>query len=116
MSLQSDIVTALAAVASGRVYPQIAPEGAAYPLVNYRIINKEPIVTIHGTVEATEYQVVFECWGATYSSALSTADAVRAAIVASSALDHSYIPEPGEEYDVAGDSFMEPVYFSFLVQ
>lgn len=116
MSLQSDLITALASVAGGRVYPQIAPEGATYPLVNYRILNKEPIVTIHGTVAATEYQVVFECWGTSYSSALSTADAVRTAIVASAALDHSYIAEPGEEYDGAADSFMEPVYFSFLVQ
>lgn len=113
MSLQSDLITALASVASGRVYPQIAPEGATYPLVNYRVINKEPIVTIDGVVHATDYQVVFECWGATYASALTTAAAVRTAIKAS-ALNYSSIAEPGEDYDATADSYMEPVYFGFL--
>lgn len=115
MSIHTDIVTALAAVASGRVYPQIAPEGAAYPLVNYRVLNKSPVATIHGAPLATEYQVVFECWGTTYSSALSTAESVRTAIEASG-LDYGYVDEPGEEYDASADSFMEPVYFSFLAQ
>jgi hypothetical protein len=40
---------------------------------------------------------------------------VRAAIVAS-ALDYSHVDEPGDEFDQAGDAFMEPVYFSFLDQ
>ena len=113
MSLQSDIVTALAAVASGRVYPQIAPEGATYPLVNYRVINKTPLLSASNVTLATQYQVVFECWGATYASALSTAAAVRSAIAAT-ALNFYAIDEPGEEYEAAADSFMEPVYFGFL--
>jgi hypothetical protein len=113
MSIQSDIVTALSGVAGGRIYPQIAPEGAAYPLVNYRIINKSPIVTIDGVVHATDYQVVFECWAKNYASALTVADSVRAAIHASG-LDFSVIDEPGEDYEPQTDSFMEPVYFEFL--
>lgn len=115
MSIHTDIVAALAAVAGGRIYPQIAPAEATYPLVNYRVLNKSPVATIHGTVLATDYQIVFECWGKTYASALATAAAVRAAIVAS-ALDYSHVDEPGEEFDQSADSFMEPVYFSFLDQ
>jgi len=115
MSIHTDIKTALAAVAGGRVYPQIAPAESAYPLVNYRVVNKEPTVTIHGQLICTDYDIVFECWGSTYSSALSTADAVRAAIVAS-ALNYSYIPEQGEDFDNSADMYMEPVYFRFLYQ
>lgn len=113
MSFQSDLITALAGVASGRVYPQIAPEAATYPLVNYRILNKNPITTIDGVVHATDYQVVFECWAKTYAQALSTAETVRAAVIASG-LNYSPISEPGEEYEVRADSFMEPVYYEFM--
>lgn len=113
MSLQSDIITALSGVASGRVYPQIAPENAVYPLVNYRVLNKSPIVTIDGVVHATDYQVVFECWGATYAAALSLAADVRAAVAASS-LNYSPIDEPGEDYEAQSDSYMEPVYYEFM--
>lgn len=116
MSIHTDIITALSTVASGRVYPQIAPAEATYPLVNYRILNTEPIVTIHGTLVATEYDIVFECWGNTYSSAISTAGSVTAAVIASAVLDHSYIAAPGEEFDSTADKFMVPVYFRFLVQ
>ena len=115
MSIHTDIVTALAGVAGGRIKPNIADPETDYPLVNYRILNKEHVTTIHGTVLATEYQVVFECWAKTYAAALGVADDVRAAIVAS-ALDYSHVDEPGEEFDQAADSFMEPVYFSFLDQ
>jgi len=116
MSIHTDIVTALASVASERVYPQIAPAEATYPLVNYRILNTDRTVTLHGAVACTEYQIVFECWAKTYAASISTADSVRAAVVASAALDHSYIDEPGEEFDASVDLFMTPVYFSFLVQ
>lgn len=106
-------MVALTTVAGGRVYPQVAPENATYPLVNYRVLNKSPIATIDGVVHATDYQVVFECWGKTYASALSTADSVRVAIRAST-LNYSPIDEPGEDYEPQVDSYMEPVYFEFL--
>lgn len=116
MSIHTDLVTALASVASGRVYPQIAPAEAIYPLVNYRILNTDRTITLDGAVACIEYQIVFECWAKTYAQSISTAESVRAAIIASAALDHSYMDEPGEEFDSAGDMYMTPVYFGFLVQ
>lgn len=113
MSLQAALITALAGVAGGRVYPQMAPENTPYPLVNYRILNREPIASIDGTVIATDYLVVFECWAASYASAMSTSDAVRVAIRASG-LVFVDTSEPAAEYDAAADSFMEPVYFQFI--
>lgn len=116
MSIHTDLITALAAVAGGRVYPQIAPAESVYPLVNYRILNTDRTVTLDGAVACIEYQIVFECWASTYAQSISTADSVRAAVIASALLDHSYIDEPGEEFDASGDLYMTPVYFSFLVQ
>lgn len=113
MSFQSDLMAALTTVAGGRVYPQVAPEDAIYPLVNYRVLNKDPITTIDGVVHATDYRVVFECWAKDYASALSTADSVRVAVRAST-LNYTPIEEPGEDYEPQADSYMEPVYYEFL--
>lgn len=113
MSLQSDLMTALAAVAGGRVSPDISAEKTLYPLVNYRVLNREPIATIDGVVHATQWQIIFECWAKNYDDALATATAVRAAITAS-ALNYYPISEPGEDYDAQVDSYMVPVYLGFL--
>jgi hypothetical protein len=115
MTIQSDIVTALSSVAGGRIFPQIADENAAYPLVNYRVSNKEPITTIDGITHATKYTVIFECWGKSYQSALDTAASVRSAIQASS-LNFYTIDEPDDDYDVQTDSYLERVFFGFLHQ
>lgn len=115
MSFHADLMAAVAAVAGGRVYPGIAPEKAAYPLVNYRVLARAPITTIDSVVHAVDYTVVFECWGQTYADALTTADAVRAAIVASG-LDYSPTDEPADEYEPQTDAYMEPVYYIFLYQ
>lgn len=114
MSLQSDIVTALAAVAGGRVYPQAAPAETAFPFVVYRIVSKEPLATLGGILEATRYTVVFDAWATTYASALSTADAVRTAIDAS-ALNSFHASAPGEDYEPVVDAFVEPVHYGFWV-
>lgn len=113
MSFQSDLVTALAGVAGGRVFPNVADEGTPYPLVNYRILNKSPITTIDGKVHAIDYQVVFECWATNNDSALTTAEAVRTAIRAST-LNYTPIEEPGPDYEPQTDSHMEPVYYEFM--
>lgn len=113
MSFESDLIAALGAVAGGRVYPQVAHESEPYPLVNYRILAAEPIATIDGILHAHKYQVAFDCWGENFASALATAEAVRAAVLASS-LQFYFIDQPGEEYDLPADSYMKPVYFGFL--
>lgn len=113
MSFQSDLVTALAGVAGGRVFPGVAEEKTPYPLVNYRILNKAPITTIDGKVHAIDYQVVFECWADSNDSALATAESVRAAVRAST-LNYTPIEEPGQDYEPQADSYMEPVYYEFM--
>lgn len=113
MSIQSDIVTALASVAGGRVYPQIAPADAALPFVVYRVLTKNPLGLLTGHGGATQYSVVFECYAETYAAALTLAGQVTTAVEAAATLTEYREQSPGEEYEPAVNVFMEPVYFGF---
>lgn len=113
MSLQSDIVTALAAVAGGRVYPQVAPADAALPFVVYRVLSKSPLNLLSGHGGITQYSVIFECYASTYAASLTLAGQVATAIEAAAALTEYREQSPGEEYEQSVDVFMEPVYFGF---
>ena len=112
MSIQSDITTALAAVASGQVYPDAAPEAVDYPFVVYRRTAFEPIMTLQGPADNARSTFVFESYATTLAGALTLADAVIAAIVA--AFPGAW-REAGdaETYEPVVDSFMEPVVYSF---
>lgn len=112
MSLQSDFITALAAVASGDVYPQAVPEDAELPFVVYRILNKNPLTTIDSANHNTQWLVSFECYADTYAGALTLAGTVKTAIEASSLV---YYEEsaPGEDYEPLLDCYMEPVFYGF---
>lgn len=112
MSLQSEIVTALATVASGAIYPQFVPADVDLPFVVYRVVNKDPLVTLSdGSVE-TNYIVEFDCYDENYSDALTLAAAVRTAIGLSS-LVYYETNSPGEDYEPIIDVFMEPVFYGF---
>jgi hypothetical protein len=112
MSLQSDIATALASVASGHVYPQYVEEDIDLPFVVYRITSKDPLQTLDGTIQSRNSVAVFECYADTYAAALTLADDVRTAI-SGSALTQYEDTAPGEDYEPVIDVFMEPVFFGF---
>jgi len=112
MSLQSDIVTALAAVAGGRVYPQVAEQGAAKPFVVYRILSKDPAQKLGGGAGVTNTSVVFDCWAETYAAAIALAEQVRAALDASSLISYEESAS-GEDYELETDEFVEPVNYGF---
>ena len=112
MSLQSDIVTALSAVAGGQVFPQYANADLEPPFVIYRINSKDTLQTLDGTIHDRNWSVVFGCYSDRYSDAITLADSVRAAITASG-LTHYEESSPGEDYEPEVDLFMEPVYFGF---
>lgn len=112
MSIQSDIVTALSSVADGRVYPQIAEQEAALPLVVYRIIGKTPAQKLNGGAGIINTTVEFACWAETYAEAISLADSVRTAINAASLISYEE-SSSGEDYEPQTDAFVEPVTFGF---
>jgi len=112
MSLQTDIVTALAGVASGKVYPQFVPADVDPPFVVYRIVAKDPLQTLDGTVHQRNSTAVFEAYADSYAAALALAADVRTAIEGS-ALTQYEDTAPGEDYVPAVDEFMEPVFYGF---
>ena len=114
MSVQEDVVTALATVGDGKLYPQVAPADAELPFVVYRRLSQEPLLTLGGATAATKSVMEFACCAKTYAEALSLADTVRATLYASS-LNWFPVPAPGEAYEPEVDGFMEPVYAGFWV-
>lgn len=113
MSIQSDIVTALAGVAGGRVYPQAAPEDAAMPFVIYRRVSQTPLTTLQGFEGNINSVFTFDCYASTYAAALALAADVRSGIEGSAALLEYRDAGSGEDYEPVVDAFMEPVSFGF---
>lgn len=114
MSIQSDIKTALTGIASNRVYPEAAPDNASLPLVVYRKVSSEPLMTLQGYAGTTRFVFVFDCWARTYQEAMTLADSVRTAIEAAAALKPlTREPADPDDYEPSVDQFVEPVLYSF---
>jgi hypothetical protein len=83
-SLQEQLVTQLAGIAAGRLYPMVAPDGAVRPyLVYQRIANTvNNVLSGNGNppIDNTRFQV--DVWADSYGSAQATAGAVKAAMLA----------------------------------
>ena len=112
MTIQSDITTALASVASGRVYPDAAPQDAAMPFVVYRRTAFEPIMTLQGAATNARSTFVFEAYATTLAGALTLAASVVAALVAAFPGAWREAAD-GETYEPVIDAFMEPAVYSF---
>jgi len=120
MTIHSDIVTALAGVASGQVYPDAAPENVEPPLVIYRRLAYDPLMTLQGYAGQARSTFLFECWGKPTSSitakasALALAASVQSAIDGAAGLTIKYRePVSGDQYEVETLELMEPVQYSF---
>ena len=114
MSIQGDISTALASVASGRVYADAAPDNAPLPLVVYRRSGHFPEMTLNGYAGLTRSAFVFEAWATTKDGAVALAAAVAAAIDAASGLTIKYRePADADEYENTTDQYVDLVGYSF---
>ena len=63
-----------------RVYPNLAPEGAANPLVTYQLVAGSREATIAGVGDAVRKRIQLSCHANTYSSAKAVAAAVISAL------------------------------------
>jgi len=63
-----------------RIYPGIAPESAALPLIECHVISDTPISTIAGTNDPHSNNYQFSCHAATYDGAQALANAVHDAL------------------------------------
>lgn len=122
MSIQSDIITALAGVADDKVYPAgEVPDDTEPPFVAYRRTLLEPVMTLQGYAGVSKSTFIFECWGQKTDSvsakqaSLTLADEVIAAIDADTTIRTKYRePVSGEEYEPDVLELMEPVQYSFF--
>lgn len=83
-SLQEQLVSQLASVFSGRLYPMVAPDSVVKPYATYQRIANTVNNVLAGNgnppIENTRFQV--DVWADSYGSAQATADAVKAAMLA----------------------------------
>ncbi len=75
--------SAIAAIASVRIYPVEIPQGGAVPAVVYTVNNISPIKSLDGESGLDNGSVEIICWGKDYTTAHLLASAVREAFTAS---------------------------------
>lgn len=83
MSAETILPDALDALVSGRVYPDVAPEGAPLPRIVYQQVGGQAAVYAEGALPTTEngrYQVA--CWAETRLQAVALAQQVEQILVA----------------------------------
>lgn len=112
MTIESDVVTALAGVAGGRIYPIVAPEKAAKPFVVYKA-QVEPITLLNGSVIGHKTILVFEAWGKNYADAVTTCAAIQPALIAAGIYGIPVEP-PEDGYDPQVDEYVRPLALSFV--
>lgn len=87
MSAESELYAALggsaglAALVSGRIWPDAIPEAEPLPAVVYTRASTNPITTIGGQVVAEEVRFALSAWSKTRTEAEAVADQVAAALV-----------------------------------
>lgn len=85
MSAESDLyaslnVAGVTALVSSRIYPDMLPEGAAYPAVVYARTGTDPIDSISSMHFGDFVTFAVSVWGKTRTQADAAADAVEAAL------------------------------------
>ena len=90
--IQQDIFTALAAVAAGRVFPNIAPNNVPKPYVVYARISSAPENTMADGAPVKNTRLQVDCFDTTYAAAVALAEAVKSAMK-NSAITHLLLLE-----------------------
>lgn len=84
MSAEATIVALLAGLVSGRVYPDVAPSGAALPRIVYQQVGGTGLSFIDGTLPSKENgRMQIACWATTRLAAIDMAKQVEALMCAS---------------------------------
>jgi hypothetical protein len=86
MSAEATLFTLLTGLVGGRVYPDVAPSGAALPRIVYQQVGGQAINYIEGTLPDKEHgRMQITCWAATRGAAITLAKQAEAAIRAATA-------------------------------
>lgn len=70
----------ITSLVSTRIYPQVAPNSAAYPFITYNVINEEPTHSMSGAVGLTHLTVQIDVWCNTVANRVAVSEALRNAL------------------------------------
>lgn len=85
MSIETTIYTALSSLASGKVYPLVAPEKVTAPYIVYSRISSTPENTLDGGATIDLVRIQVDTYANTYSAVKLLAESVRSALEGSAA-------------------------------
>jgi hypothetical protein len=87
VSAEATLYTLLSGLAAGRVFPDVAPEGAALPRVVFQQVGGQGLSFLDGTMPSKENgRMQIACWATTRAAAIALAKQVEAAVCGSVAL------------------------------
>ncbi len=90
---------ALVALVGDRIYPDVMPEGTAFPAIVFARTGTEPTYSLAGALMCEDVSFVVGVWGTTRDSADDVADAIVAALHANgermTAREPAFDPEVG---------------------
>lgn len=99
MTMETDLVAVLQAKCS-RVYPDIAPQGVAYPYVTWQALGGESLSTLANTaIDKRHTLMQINVWAATRLQALQLIREIEDSIRASAAFVASPVGEPQSTYE-----------------
>ena len=82
MSLESTLYSLLGPLVGGRCYPDVSPDGAAFPLIVYQQVGGQAIDYVEGKVaDKDNARVQVQVWSKTRVDASQFARAARVALV-----------------------------------
>jgi hypothetical protein len=85
MTIETTIYSALSTLASGKVYPLVAPEKVVAPYIVYSRIASTPENTLDGGATIDLVRIQVDTYHNTYSAVKSLAESVRLALESSGA-------------------------------
>ena len=86
MTIETTIYTALSSLASGKVYPLVAPEKVSAPYIVYSRISSTPENTLDGGATIDLVRIQVDTYANTYSAVKSLAESVRSAMESSASI------------------------------
>lgn len=100
MSAEATIYTLLTGLVAGRVYPDVAPEGAALPRIVYQQVGGEGLSFMDGALPSKENgRMQIACWSTTRAASIALAKQVEAAVCGSAALQAIPLGARASDYE-----------------
>lgn len=115
-TLQESLVTALSGLASGRVYPVVAPPDVSAPWITYFRVGGAPQHTLNDGESITHTRMQIDCFAETYSAAQALANSIYTAVTgmgATGIFDPLRASAPEDLYEEAVGLYRVTQDFSF---